>query len=135
MVAALATHHGEVAEASAAALGRQFFAPGAAAWLAALVAEAADGRLLGYAVLLKGLQVDAAEPVVTLEHLHVTAGARGQGIGTALLAAAADQGRAWGCAALRVAARTDNAGAQRFYEARGLKGRPRGGIAYRMPLG
>ena len=135
MVAALAVHHGEVAGASAEALGRQLFAPGAASWLAVLVAEAADGRLVGYAALLKSLQVDAAEPVVTLEHLHVMAGARGRGIGTALLAAAVEHGRAWGCAALRVAARTDNAAAQRFYERRGLKGRPRGGIAYRMPLG
>lgn len=134
MVAALAAHHGEVAEASAEALGRQLFAPEAAAWLAALVAEAADGRLLGYAVLLKSLQVDTAEPVVTLEHLHVVAEARGQGIGTALLAAAAGHGRGWGCAALRVAARTDNAAAQRFYEGHGLKGRARSGIAYRMAL-
>ena len=118
MVAAPAAHHGEVAGASAEALGRRLFAPGAASWLAVLVAEAADGRLVGYAALLKSLQVDATEPVVTLEHLHVMAGARGRGIGTALLAA-----------------RTDNAAAQRFYERRGLKGRPRGGIAHRMPPG
>nr|WP_242481710.1 GNAT family N-acetyltransferase [Paracraurococcus ruber] len=134
MVAALAAHHGEVAEATPDALGRHLFAPQAAAWLAVLLAEE-DGGPLGYAVLFRFFPVQTGETSVILEHLYVAPAVRGRGIGRALLQAAAEQGRAWGCADLRVAARTDNAAAQRFYERQGLQGRPRSGIAYRMPLG
>jgi GNAT superfamily N-acetyltransferase len=139
MVAALAAHHGEASAATVATLARDLFAPGAEIWLAALVAERAasgggGGTPVGYAVVFRAYPVQLAELAVVVEHLYVAPEARGRGVGAALLRACRAQGRAWGCAQLVVAARADNAAAQRFYERQGMKGRPRGGVAYRESL-
>ena len=117
----------------AAALARDLFAPGADAWLAALVAEFA-GEAVGYAVLFRAYRVEQAETVAVVEHFYVAPEARGRGVGAALLRTCRALGRAWGCGALGVAVRGDNAAARRFYERQGMAGRPRGGIAYREVL-
>ncbi len=136
MVAALAAHHGEAAAAAAEALARDLFAPGAELWLAALVAEraAGGGTPVGYAVVFRAYHVELAESAAIVQHLYVAPEARGRGVGAALMRACRARGRAWGCAQLGVAARADNAAAQRFYERQGMRGRPRGGVAYRETL-
>ena len=81
-----------------------------AATLPGFLAERA-GAKVGYALVR--IESDELE-VVALEALT-----RRQGIGTALLAAAADEGRKAGCARAWLIATNDNLGAVRFYQRRG----------------
>lgn len=78
----------------------------------ALVAEVA-GRLAGVATLVRhGDEIE----LLTLHAVE-----RGHGVGTALLAAAAEVARAQGCRRLWLITTNDNLDALRFYQRRGLR--------------
>lgn len=79
-----------------------------------LVAQQADGTVIGYAGLLAaGTQAD----VVTIA---VRACRQGQGAGSALLAALLAEARRRGCTEVFLEVRVDNVRAQRLYRARGF---------------
>ena len=86
----------------------------AGASAAVLVAEHA-GSLLGCALLFFRRGSRGAR----LYSIAVAHGARGRGVGAALLAAAEREARGRGCASLRLEVRTDNAAAIALYERRG----------------
>ncbi|EIL97081.1 GCN5 family acetyltransferase [Rhodanobacter thiooxydans] len=82
-----------------------------------LVASANHHLLLGSAVLFfrKG------SGIARLYSLATAPEARGQGVGTALLAAVVDAARRRGSRALKLEVRTDNAAAIRLYERHGFR--------------
>ncbi len=81
-----------------------------------LVAEL-NGRAAGYLIVILPPWTDAGE----ITDLAVGAGERGQGLGTALVGAAADWARKRGLRALWVEPRADNATAIEFYVRRGFR--------------
>jgi ribosomal protein S18 acetylase RimI-like enzyme len=82
-----------------------------------LVASANRRRFLGTAVVF--FRKGAA--VARLYSLATRPEARGKGVGSALLAAAAEAARRHGCRALRLEVRTGNADAIRLYERHGFR--------------
>ncbi|MEX1828382.1 GNAT family N-acetyltransferase [Luteibacter sp. CQ10] len=82
-----------------------------------LVASANHRRFLGTAVVFfrKGTTVARLYSIATKPE------AQGKGVGSALVAAAEDAGRAHGCRALRLEVRKDNAVAIRLYERLGYE--------------
>jgi ribosomal protein S18 acetylase RimI-like enzyme len=100
--------------------------------LAAAPAGDPGGALLGYAVLLShssGATWDLGDRVGEIESLAVLPGARGVGVGTALLDAARERFRARGCEWWSVAVVEANEGAVELYERSGM------GRYYRHLLG
>lgn len=79
-----------------------------------LVAEDADGTLVGHAV------VSAVADIAELQRIAVTPAARRTGLATALLDTGAREARAAGADRLLLEVREDNLGALRFYAARGF---------------
>jgi ribosomal protein S18 acetylase RimI-like enzyme len=105
---------------------------GAGTMLAALPAGDPGGVPLGYAVLLPsppGATWELGERVGEIESLAVAPGARGQGVGTALLEAARERFRAQGIEFWSVAVVEANEGAVKLYERAGF------GPYYRHLLG
>jgi len=112
---------------------RQFYRqapdlPGARAFLAArmaqqqsvlLIAEDGEGRALGFAQLYPSFTSAGMKPILILNDLFVAPEARGHGVGSALLAVAADHGRAAGAARLTLKTAIENAAAQGVYAANG----------------
>src|SRR5690606_5569519 len=105
---------------------RQFYRqaadrPGARAFLAArmahrqsvlLLAEDEDGAALGFAQLYPSFTSIGMTPILILNDLFVMPEARGRGVGSALLQAAAEHGRAAGAARLTLKTATGNLTAQ-----------------------
>jgi GNAT superfamily N-acetyltransferase len=75
----------------------------------------------GLAVCFRGFSTFAAKPLINIHDLVVLPQHRGQGIGAALLEAAAGKGRAMGCCKLTLEALGNNHRALRLYEAKGFK--------------
>jgi len=112
---------------------RQFYRqapdlPGARAFLAArlahrqsivLLAEDGQGAALGFAQLYPSFTSTGMEPILILNDLFVMPEARGRGVGSALLQAAAEHGRAAGAARLTLKTAVDNLPAQGAYAANG----------------
>ena len=84
-----------------------------------LLAEDA-GQIVGLVGFHVVPQLHHAAPVLTLAELVVGEGARGSGVGSALLRAAVDQARAAGCAVVDVASAFRRTRAHQFYEAHGF---------------
>ena len=86
-----------------------------------LVAER-DGKLLGTCTLnlIEHLAHDFARSAV-VEDVVVDAGARGLGVGRALMEKAAERARAWGCYKLALSTHRNREVAHRFYEALGYR--------------
>ncbi len=89
-----------------------------------LVAEAPDGRLIGFAEV--GLRshadgCDTTHPVGYLEGWYVDPAFRRQGIGRALLAAAEDWARSHGCREMASDALIENALSQQAHDALGFE--------------
>lgn len=82
-----------------------------------LVAEAAEGGLLGYGLLLRRRGTRLAR----LYSLVVSSKARGQGVGRQLLQALEDEAQAEGSRFIRLEVRTDNAGAIALYRSCGYR--------------
>lgn len=104
-----------------------------------LVAVAADGTVVGYALLLFRRNATVAR----LYSLAVGRTARGQGLARRLIAAAEEAAAGRGAAAMRLEVRVDNLAAIRLYEALGYGsfGRRRGyyedrsdALRYQKPL-
>ena len=88
-----------------------------------LIAER-DGEAVGYAVLRveQGPATwDVGERVAELESLAVLASARGQGVGTMLVAAAREQARSRAATRMSVGVAHSNADALRFYAREGFE--------------
>ncbi|MCE3001856.1 MAG: GNAT family N-acetyltransferase [Xanthomonadaceae bacterium] len=81
------------------------------AWLARL-----HGDVVGYASVTLDFSTLAGAPFLHLDCLYLEPDARGLGLGAELLAAAAAQARALGCAQLQWQTPTWNADAIRFYD-------------------
>lgn len=82
-----------------------------------LVASGSDHSMLGSAVLF--FRADSTR--ARLYSLATRPEARGRGVGTALLQAAAETARAHGCRALRLEVRADNTAAISLYERMGYR--------------
>jgi len=90
---------------------RERAARGAAA---VLVARRA-GEAVGLAVCFVGYSTFRASPLLNLHDLAVLPGARGGGVGRALLAAVEARARALGCCKVSLEVREDNAPARSLY--------------------
>lgn len=131
LVASLARHHGDAARVTQAGLARDCL--GQAPWLHVLVAEH-HGGLVGYAALCPRAQMQFGARGMDLHHLFVHRPLRGQGVGRALLSAAAELSRRLEADFLTVAAEADNGPAQAFYESAGFALRSGGTIRFQMAL-
>lgn len=80
-----------------------------------LVAEAADGEVIGYALGRPG-PIEIAPFEGELVALHIRRGHQRQGVGHALVAALVDCFTAHGCGSLMLWVLAENAPARRFYE-------------------
>lgn len=89
---------------------------GAAAVLLAL----REGEAVGVAVCFTGFSTFRALPLLNLHDLAVLPGARGAGVGAALLAGVAARARALGCCKVTLEVREDNAPARRLYARAGF---------------
>lgn len=91
------------------------------------LAEAADGRLVGYAVLYGRLHPPAAdeqaEPFAWVAELYVLESHRGQGVGEALLARAEAHARDLGVYKIELSVVAENKAARRFYTRLGYRDR------------
>lgn len=94
---------------------------------AVLVARS-DGRMLGYAMLIRGV-VDVGDvqravplrPAVELSKMYVLPDAHGAGVSAALMAAALDRARTLGAACTWLGVNQENQRAQRFYAKHGFE--------------
>lgn len=91
-------------------------AGGAAVVLLAL----AGGAAVGVAVCFAGYSTFRARPLLNLHDLAVLPGARGRGVGEALLAGVTARARGLGCCKVTLEVREDNAPARRLYERAGF---------------
>ncbi|WP_193367891.1 GNAT family N-acetyltransferase [Pelagibius marinus] len=82
-----------------------------------LVAEAADGRLLGFTHYLYHLSTNVLGSLCYLEDLFTAEAARGQGVGRALIEAVCDAAMAAGAKRVYWQTQGDNATARRLYDA------------------
>lgn len=73
------------------------------------------GEPLGLAICFVGYSTFRARPLLNLHDLAVVPGARGAGVGHALLAAVEARARSLGCCKLTLEVREDNARARRVY--------------------
>jgi GNAT superfamily N-acetyltransferase len=89
-------------------------------------------RLVGYACLYWHFSSTRAVETVLMNDLYVEAEARGEGVGRALIEAAAEVGRERGSPILEWSTAPDNATAQRLYDSTGA-GRSTW-IEYELPL-
>lgn len=90
----------------------------------AFVAEGHDGALLGFVeASIRHDYVDGCDtsPVAFGEGAFIVPGARGTGVGRALVEAVADWGRAKGCSELASNALLDNTASHAFHEAVGFE--------------
>lgn len=92
----------------------------------ALVARDGDGRAVGYATVVvmpwtSETWVGAGERFAELDSLSVLPGARGQGVGQALVARAQEEVDALGLPEMQVWALADNTRAVAFYERLGFR--------------
>jgi len=92
---------------------------GEQAQFTAFVADDGAGTLTGYAVVYSVPYTYDLRPNLMLKELFVDAGARGQGIGHALMDAVLTHGRKIGCARLKWDVLATNASAQQFYRSLG----------------
>lgn len=76
-----------------------------------------DDRIVGYAMLVRGVGDDAA---VELSKMYVLADHHGSGVSTALINAVLDAAAEWGAGRIWLGVNQKNARAQRFYTKRGF---------------
>ncbi len=86
-----------------------------------LIAEGPNGVALGFAQMFPSFSSILSAPIYILHDLFVAPGARRRGVGTRLLKAAAETGRADGAVRLELSTSITNVSAQRLYEAVGWK--------------
>lgn len=120
LIGALAAAEGESSPITPAFVGLYLATPNCFLLLAEAETPAAAEPIVG--LLAYSLRPDLyhAAPSVMIDQLIVSAAARGQGIGGALLAEVVRRAQAAGAAEISVTTMDDNADAQRFYRAHGL---------------
>lgn len=92
-----------------------------------VLAARASGRILGYAMLIRGVH-DASEvqravplrPAVELSKMYVLPDAHGAGVSAALMSTALDTSRALGAVCVWLGVNQENQRAQRFYTKQGF---------------
>lgn len=92
-----------------------------------------DGQAIGFAQLFPSFSSARAARTFILNDLFVAPEARSKGAGKALLAAAADYGKAAGAVRLTLSTAHDNLAAQSLYEAMGWS-REATFVSYNLPL-
>lgn len=110
----LAFYHVELAEEVTADVWRRVLDP--AEPLFCLVAAAAPGEVIGFAVCVMHAGTWSAAPVCYLEDLFVDPAARGAGAGAALIQDLIDRGRREGWRRLYWHTRAENRTARRLYD-------------------
>ena len=133
LIRALAAHHGDDAPLGLATARRLFCDSGAPA-IALLAARPIKDDVVGYAALLDLPDLRDGSLRMLIDHLYVVPEARGHGIGTALVRAAADIAREKGATRLRIGTDPDNPAAARAYRAMGFVELPLPGPAFLVPL-
>jgi GNAT superfamily N-acetyltransferase len=96
-----------------------------------LIARDASGQALGHATVLSSWDTTLGRRLVVMEDLFVAEGARGQGVGAALIEACRELARDRGTRWLVWETAPDNETAQRLYD--GLADRAGTWLAYRLP--
>jgi ribosomal protein S18 acetylase RimI-like enzyme len=93
----------------------------------AVLTAHADGRILGYAMLIRGVIDDGdvqravpLRPAVELSKMYVLPDVHGAGVSAALMAAALDEARTLGAACVWLGVNQENQRAQRFYAKHGF---------------
>lgn len=124
MVHGLAAHHGDQAQLDLDTL--LALTRGPHPTIRCLVATC-DHGVIGYAALQSKVQLHSARKVMDLEHLFVLPDLRGQGVGAALINAAAQLSRDAGCHRLTVRTAPANDRAAKLYRAVGFEDRPPSG--------
>ncbi|WP_460273774.1 GNAT family N-acetyltransferase [Celeribacter sp. ULVN23_4] len=132
MIHALAAHHGDAPELDLSALIDLLNAD--LPWIRMLVAEGANGRLLGYAALVPGVQLQHGKKIMELHHLYVEEAARGTGVARQLIAASKDLAKTLGCVRLTVSTQSHNTRAQNTYLACGFTPAPYSSERFAMQL-
>jgi GNAT superfamily N-acetyltransferase len=89
---------------------------------AIFVAEDNRGRVVGLLTVSQRWTLWHAGPCALIEELVVDEGARGKGVGRALMQAALDWAKAQGCSEVEASTEEDNTGAQAFYRRLGFSG-------------
>lgn len=90
------------------------------------------GAVVAYALVHETYSTFAAKPVLWLEDLYVTPGARRKGLATALLREVQAEARRRGCARVAWAVLDWNVDAQRLYEGLGAQRKP--WLWYELPV-
>lgn len=85
LVQALSAFHDQIAQVTLDGLHYIFFGPAPSA--IALVAQL-DGATIGYAGLTSTMVIHDGQPRIDVHHLYIVEAHRGEGVGTALIAAA-----------------------------------------------
>ena len=85
-----------------------------------MVAEL-DGVLVGFALYHFGYDTDRGQRLLYMIDLFVTEGARGQGVGQALMARLTEVGQARGAELIAWSVLTENRSAREFYERQGAR--------------
>ena len=116
MIHALARHHGDPPDLTAAALARDVFCT--PPWVRCLIAHAPEPT--GYAACLPRAQLQTGLRGLEMHHLYVAPDRRGTGLGRDLTRACAGLARAQGCDYLTVGTHPDNTAAQAFYATLGF---------------
>ena len=96
---------------------------GAQPWCTVIIAEGAQGDLLGYAALFPHGQLQFGRRALDLHHLFIRPAARGQGVGSMLIDACRAHARALHCGFMTVGTSPTNHKAAAFYESRGFERR------------
>ncbi len=93
----------------------------------AVLTARVSGRIVGYAMLIRGVPDDAdvqravsLRPAVELSKMYVLPDAHGAGVSAALMSAAVDDARALGAACVWLGVNQENQRAQRFYAKHGF---------------
>lgn len=79
-----------------------------------------DSEPVGLAVCFRGFSTFAAKPLINIHDVFVTPACRGLGVGSQLLEAVADKGRAIGCCKLTLEVQENNHRAKALYAAAGF---------------
>ena len=86
-----------------------------------------DDRILGYAMLIRGVAADAdvqkavpVRPAVEISKMYVLPDAHGAGVSASMMTAALDASRALGAACVWLGVNQENKRAQRFYAKQGF---------------
>ena len=117
----------DIAAFIAANLSRRRFADYLADPARTVLAARDDGRILGYAILVRGVGGDAdvaravtIRPAVELSKIYVVADRHGSGVSAALMDTAARCAAATGAQCLWLGVNQENTRAQRFYRKNGF---------------